>query len=152
MAETLAAQFSEYAVKDAEDISNRATNSKQELILPAIYDIETFLATAVRAGAFKRIATSLSLASTVDIDKTLSDDVIQSADDWNPLTYEKAGDLLTIAVVAYRGSNKFAGPAAWESIRERKTSLDLVAFCLTMTFCPVVHPGAVELNGSNAKL
>lgn len=74
--------------------------------------------------------------------------------DWNPLTYEEAADKATSAVIAYRGSKKFAELEAWNYIREKKPTFDLVALCPPMTFGPVVHPVSSigKINESNAML
>ena len=74
--------------------------------------------------------------------------------DWNPLTYEESIDPATSAVVAYRGSKKYAELTAWNYIKEHTPGFDLVALCPPMTFGPVVHPveNVERLNESNAML
>lgn len=74
--------------------------------------------------------------------------------DWNPLTYEESIDKATTAVIAYRGSKKFAELEAWKFLKEQKPSFDLVTLCPPMTFGPTVHPVAnlASLNESNAML
>lgn len=77
-----------------------------------------------------------------------------TGEDWNPLSYETAVDPATSAVIAYRGSKKFAEAEAWKFLEENKPGFDLVALCPPMTFGPVVHPVASvdRLNESNAIL
>lgn len=77
-----------------------------------------------------------------------------TAADWNPLTYEEAADTATDAVNAYRGSKKYAELEAWNYIRDKKPTFDLVTLCPPMTFGPVVHPvSSIEkINESNAML
>lgn len=77
-----------------------------------------------------------------------------SGADWNPLTYEEAADKATSAVIAYRGSKKFAELEGWNYVRDKKPTFDLVALCPPMTFGPVVHPvsGIDKINESNAML
>lgn len=76
--------------------------------------------------------------------------------DWNPLTYAEAAAPTTSAVIAYRGSKKFAELAAWEFMKEGegKLAFDLATLCPPMTFGPVVHPvsSVDKLNESNAML
>lgn len=74
--------------------------------------------------------------------------------DWNPLSYEESIDPATSAVVAYRGSKKFAELEAWKYIKEHTPSFDIVTLCPPMTFGPVVHPisSVDKLNESNAML
>lgn len=101
-----------------------------------------------------RIVLTSSFASVVDINRKAPPYFTYTAADWNPLSYEEAIDKSTNAVVAYRGSKKFAELAAWEYIRAKKPSFDLVTLCPPMTFGPVVHPvdGVDKLNESNATL
>lgn len=130
------------------------TNNEQELILPAINGTKALLSAAAKTGRVKRVVMTSSFASIVDINKKPGDDFVYTGHDWNPLTYEEAVDPGTNAVVAYRGSKKFAELAAWDFIRDEKATFDLVTFCPPMTFGPVVHPvrSAAELNESNARL
>ena len=77
-----------------------------------------------------------------------------TAADWNPLTYAAAADPSTSAVIAYRGSKKFAELAAWDFVRDHQPHFDIATLCPPMTFGPVVHPVAsiAQLNESNAML
>lgn len=74
--------------------------------------------------------------------------------DWAPLTYADAAAPSAGAVVAYRGSKKFAELAAWEFVAKETPAFDLVTLCPPMTFGPVAHPlgRPEELNESNATL
>lgn len=74
--------------------------------------------------------------------------------DWNPLTYKESADPSTSAVVAYRGSKKFAELEAWKYLEDNKPTFDIVTLCPPMTFGPVVHPveSVDKLNESNAML
>lgn len=95
-----------------------------------------------------------SFASVIDINRTLDQSFTYDGSIWNPLTYEEAIHPDTNAVVAYRGSKKFAELEAWNYIEREKPGFDLVTFCPPMTFGPVVHPVAnvKQLNESNAGL
>lgn len=77
-----------------------------------------------------------------------------TSSDWNPLSYSEAASPSTSAVIAYRGSKKFAELAAWDFMRDHRPAFDLVTLCPPMTFGPVVHPVAsvAQLNESNAML
>jgi nucleoside-diphosphate-sugar epimerase len=77
-----------------------------------------------------------------------------TAKDWNPLTYEESVNPRTSAVVAYRGSKKFAELAAWEFLEKEKPRFDIVTLCPPMTFGPIAHPVRTieQLNESNATL
>lgn len=70
------------------------------------------------------------------------------------MTYDESIDPNASAVVAYRGSKKFAELAAWEFIEKEKPKFDIVTLCPPMTFGPVVHPvpDDSQLNESNAVL
>ncbi|CEN62928.1 Putative 3-beta hydroxysteroid dehydrogenase/isomerase family protein (AFU_orthologue; AFUA_3G02250) [Aspergillus calidoustus] len=132
------------------------TNNEAELIIPAINGVKAVLAAASTNPSIKRIVLTSSFASVIDISRNANAQsyFTYTAKDWNPLTYAEAAAPTTDAVVAYRGSKKFAELAAWEFVREKKPAFDLVALCPPMTFGPVVHPVASvnELNESNAML
>lgn len=77
-----------------------------------------------------------------------------TGNDWNPLTYAESIDPATSAVIAYRGSKKFAELEAWNYVKKNNPGFDIVALCPPMTFGPVVHPvsDVQQLNESNAML
>ncbi len=77
-----------------------------------------------------------------------------TAADWNPLSYAEAAAPTTSAVIAYRGSKKFAELAAWDFVRDHQPGFDIATLCPPMTFGPVVHPveSVHKLNESNAML
>lgn len=130
------------------------TDNEKELIIPAINGVKAILSAAAQTGNVKRIVLTSSFASVIDVNKKPGPEFTYSASDWNPLTYEEACAPETNAVVAYRGSKKFAEVEAWNFVEREKPSFDLVTFCPPMTFGPVVHDvrTAAELNESNANL
>lgn len=130
------------------------TDNEKELIIPALNGVNAVLEAASTNPNITRIVLTSSFASVVDITRKAPPYFTYTAADWNPLTYEEAIDKSTNAVVAYRGSKKFAELAAWEYIRTKKPSFDLVTLCPPMTFGPVVHPvdSVEKLNESNATL
>ncbi|KAL2827483.1 NAD(P)-binding protein [Aspergillus pseudoustus] len=137
------------------------TNNETELIIPAINGVKAVFeaaASATNPVAIKRIVLTSSFASVIDVARNaqtpLAPYFTYTGSDWNPLSYEEAAAPTTSAVVAYRGSKKFAERAAWEFITEKKPAFDLVALCPPMTFGPVVHPvdSVEKLNESNAML
>ncbi|KAL4934305.1 SDR family oxidoreductase [Aspergillus undulatus] len=132
------------------------TNNEKELVRPAINGIEAVLeaAAASKTSTVRRIVLTSSFASVIDINRKAPPYFTYSASDWNPLSYAESIDPATNAVVAYRGSKKFAELAAWKFIEDKKPPFDLVTLCPPMTFGPIVHPiASVEtLNESNATL
>lgn len=90
----------------------------------------------------------------MDINRKAPPHFMYTAQDWNPLTYAEASDPASTAVVAYRGSKKFAELEAWDFMKEKSPDFDLVTLCPPMTFGPVVHPvsDVGHLNESNAML
>lgn len=95
-----------------------------------------------------------SFASVLDANRKAPPYFVYTGADWNPLTYQEAADKDTSAVIAYRGSKKFAELEAWNYVRDKKPTFDLVALCPPMTFGPVVHPVSSidNINASNAML
>lgn len=129
-------------------------DNEKELILPAINGVKALLRAAAAAGTVRRVVITSSFGAVLDLDAEAAPYFTYTADHWNPLSYEEAADPKTSAVVAYRGSKKFAERAAWDFVRENRPSFDLVTLCPPMTFGPVAHPvgRAAELNESNAML
>lgn len=95
-----------------------------------------------------------SFAAILNLNRKAPPYFTYTAEDWNPLTYEEAIDPATDAVIAYRGSKKFAELEAWNFVKEKKPSFDITTLCPPMTFGPVVHPvsNVEHLNESNAML
>jgi nucleoside-diphosphate-sugar epimerase len=130
------------------------TDNEKELILPAIRGVKAILSAAAKTGKVQRVVLTSSFASVVDIARRAGPEFTYTAEHWNPLTYEEAIAPGTNAVVAYRGSKKFAELEACKFVQREKPSFDLVAFCPPMTFRPIVHPieSPEQLNESNARL
>ncbi|KAJ5295037.1 hypothetical protein PENANT_c037G08599 [Penicillium antarcticum] len=131
------------------------TNNEQELVLPAINGVKSILSASAKQGSnIKRVVMTSSFAAVVDVNTTPPAGFTYTAADWNPLTYETSISPESNSVVAYRGSKKFAEKAAWDFVRDQKTSFDLVTLCPPMVFGPVVHPvpTVAQLNESNSVL
>ncbi|KAF2837484.1 NAD(P)-binding protein [Patellaria atrata CBS 101060] len=151
----------ENVVKDIDGVIHVASpftydilDNEKELVLPAIAGVTSILEASLSNPKVKRVVITSSFAAVLDIGKKSSPRYKYTATDWNPLSYEESVNEKTSAVVAYRGSKKFAELKAWKFIKERKPSFDIVTLCPPMTFGPVAHP--VEslhvLNESNAML
>lgn len=130
------------------------TNNEKELILPAIHGVKSILEAAAATPSVQRLVLTSSFASVVDINRKAPPYFTYTGDDWNPLTYEEAIDPSTDAVVAYRGSKKFAELEAWNFVKKEKPHFDLVTLCPPMTFGPMRHPVDTvrNLNESNSRL
>lgn len=142
----------------ASPFTYNTTNNEEELVKPAIAGVEAVLGAAEqeneRGGKVKRVVITSSFAAVLDAGRKAPPRFTYTAEDWNPLSYEEVVAEGTSAVVAYRGSKKFAELAAWEYIKERKPSFDIVTLCPPMTFGPIAHPveKLEDLNESNAML
>ncbi|KAH9225045.1 hypothetical protein DL95DRAFT_323162 [Leptodontidium sp. 2 PMI_412] len=150
----------EDAVKDVDAVIHVASpftydtkDNEKELILPAINGVRSILEAATNSK-IQRIVITSSFAAVMDINRKAPPYFTYTAEDWNPLTYEESIDPATSAVVAYRGSKKFAELEAWNFVKEKKFKFDIVTLCPPMTFGPVVHPvaGVEFLNESNKML
>ncbi|KAI9148262.1 putative uncharacterized oxidoreductase [Paramyrothecium foliicola] len=130
------------------------TDNEKELILPAINGVVSTFEAAATSPKVKRIVLTSSFAAVLDARRTSPPYFTYTGDDWNPLSYEESINSETSAVVAYRGSKKFAELKAWNFVREKKPGFDLVTLCPPMTFGPVVHPvtDVNALNESNKML
>ncbi|KAH8671881.1 hypothetical protein BGZ60DRAFT_406100 [Tricladium varicosporioides] len=144
-------------------------DNEKELLLPAINGVRALLgACSSPTSTVRRIVLTSSFASIIDTDR--HDSITgeegyftYTAEDWNPLSYEEAAAPYTSAVVAYRGSKKFAESEAWGFVNrnggryrtwEERGNVELVVICPPMTFGPVVHPvdSIAQLNESNKML
>ncbi|KAK1624387.1 NAD dependent epimerase/dehydratase [Colletotrichum phormii] len=152
--------FSE-AIKDVDAVVHVASpftydtmNNEKELIIPAINGVRSILEAAATNPKITRVVITSSFASVLDVNRKAPPYFTYTGEDWNPLTYEEAASPEISAVVAYRGSKKFAERAAWDFIKEHSPRFDIVTLCPPMTFGPVVHPvsSVDELNESNAML
>ncbi|KAH6843352.1 hypothetical protein B0I37DRAFT_216421 [Chaetomium sp. MPI-CAGE-AT-0009] len=147
-------------IHTASPLTYNTTNNETELILPAINGVLALLnaaantTTTTNPTPIRRVVLTSSFASVMDTTRSSPPYFTYTASDWNPLSYAEAASPSTSAVVAYRGSKKFAELAAWDFVRDRRPGFDLVTLCPPMTFGPVVHPVASvdRLNESNAML
>jgi nucleoside-diphosphate-sugar epimerase len=130
------------------------TNNEKELIIPAINGALSVLDAAATSSHIKRVVLTSSFASVLDANRQAPPYFTYTGEDWNPLSYEESIDPTTSAVIAYRGSKKFAELKAWEFMQQKKPSFDLVTLCPPMTFGPIAHPVAdvKSLNESNKML
>ncbi|KKY13203.1 putative 3-beta hydroxysteroid dehydrogenase isomerase family protein [Diplodia seriata] len=149
------------AVKDVDAIIHVAspfnynvTNNEQELVLPAINGVRAILSAAAKNPKVQRIVLTSSFAAVVDIARAAGPDFTYNSTHWNPLTYDESIAPDTTAVVAYRGSKKFAELEAWQYMERQHPHFDLVTLCPPMVFGPVAHPvsSPAALNESNAQL
>jgi nucleoside-diphosphate-sugar epimerase len=129
-------------------------DNEKELILPAINGVKAIMEAAASNSAIQRVIITSSFAAVLNTGRTAPPYFTYTGADWNPLTYADSIDPSTSAVIAYRGSKKFAELAAWEFVERENPSFDIVALCPPMTFGPVVHHigGIDNLNESNAAL
>lgn len=149
------------AVKDVTGVIHVAspftystTDNEKELVLPAIAGVKALLEAAAANPNVKRVVITSSFAAVLDINRKAPPHFTYTAEDWNPLTYEESIAKETTAVVAYRGSKKFAELEAWNFVKEHKAGFDIVTLCPPMVFGPVRHPvfKLADLNESNATL
>ncbi|KAF5534142.1 dihydroflavonol-4-reductase [Fusarium phyllophilum] len=109
-----------YAIKDNE----------KELVIPAINGVNSILKAAATSPKVKRVVITSSFASVLDAGRKAPPYFTYTGDGWNPLSYKESIDPGTGAVVAYRGSKKFAEVKAWDFIAKEKPSFDLVTLCV----------------------
>ncbi|KAL4871197.1 hypothetical protein BDV12DRAFT_206792 [Aspergillus spectabilis] len=143
-------------IHTASPFTYNTNNNEKELLLPAINGVKAVFsaAHAQSTPSISRIVLTSSFASVIDINRTAPPYFTYTSADWNPLTYSQSIAPTTSAVVAYRGSKKFAELTAWDFISKEQPAFDLVVLCPPMTFGPIVHPlsGLEALNESNAML
>lgn len=123
-----------------------------DLLIPAIDGTLRVCEAASKFSSIKRVVLTSSFASVYDASAGLNPDKTYTEDDWAPLTYED-GKNAPATPVAYRVSKVLAENTAWEYIKKKQVSWDLVALCPGMVFGAVM-PGSVSglsgLGTSNA--
>ncbi|KAK4039624.1 hypothetical protein C8A01DRAFT_36407 [Parachaetomium inaequale] len=142
-------------IHTASPLTYTTTNNETELLLPAINGVRAILtAAAAPPTPIHRVVLTSSFAAVMDTTRRSPPYFTYTASDWNPLTYADSAAPTTSAVIAYRGSKKFAELAAWDFVQDKKPGFDIATLCPPMTFGPVVHPvaSAAKLNESNAML
>jgi nucleoside-diphosphate-sugar epimerase len=122
-------------------------------MIPAINGVQSILDAAANSNV-KRVVVTSSFAAVLDLNRKAPPFFTYTGKDWNPLSYDEAIDPNTSAVIAYRGSKKFAELEVWKFLESKKPKFDVVTLCPPMTFGPVVHPvhKVEDLNESNAML
>lgn len=95
-----------------------------------------------------------SFGAVLDMGRNERTPYTYSSRDWNPITYEEATAPDASAQDAYRGSKVFAEKEAWKFITTERPAFDLVTFCPSMVFGPVMggFKSSEELNESNKLL
>ncbi|PKS09829.1 hypothetical protein jhhlp_004452 [Lomentospora prolificans] len=141
-------------IHTASPLNYSAKDNEKELVLPAIRGVRAVLDAAAAHPDIKRVVITSSFASVLDANRKAPPYFTYTGADWNPITYEESIDNSAPAFIAYRGSKKFAELEAWNFVKEKKPSFDIVTLCPPMTFGPIVHPvkSVEELNESNANL
>lgn len=138
----------------ASPFTYNTTDNEKELVKPALAGMKAVLEAAAHEERVKRVVITSSFAAILDVGRKAPPRFTYTAEDWNPLGYEEAVAIETSAVVAYRGSKKFAELTAWEFVKERRPAFDIVTLAPPMTFGPIAHPinRLADLNESNAML
>lgn len=137
----LAAPFT-YATDDYE----------RDLMIPAVRGSTAILEAASRMPSVRRVVHTNSFACVYDAAAGPAPGRTYSSADWSPLTYED-GARAADAPTAYRASKTAAERAAWDFVRDRAPSFDLVSLCPAMVFgafLPAAAPASArDLNTSN---
>lgn len=126
---------------------------RRELLDPAINGAVTILEAVARYGSsVRRVITTASFASNLDMLAGKRPNYTYTELDWNPMTYDEATTAQPAA--AYCASKALAEKSQWEWMKANKPAFDLVALCPAWIFGPHVAPlrGLGRLNQSSAAL
>lgn len=128
-------------------------DARRDLLDPAINGAVTVLkATAQYGSSVRRVVTTASFASELDLLAGKRPSYTYTEADWNPMTYDEA--TTAEPAVAYCASKALAEKSQWEWMEANKPAFDLVALCPAWVFGPHVAPirGLGRLNQSSAAL
>lgn len=139
----LAAPFS-YSVSDFE----------KDLMIPAVAGSRAVLEAAEALGV-RRVIHTNSFACIYDAALGPRPGYTYTEKDWSPLSYED-GKNAPNAPTAYRASKAVAETAAFDFMREKSRSFDLVSMCPAMVFGPYVNqdatPASIQELGESVKI
>lgn len=129
-----------------------ATDLENQLLIPACNGTVSILNSIKQYGndTVTRVVLTSSLLAITDLHKMGDENVTFTEKDWNPDTW---ASCQTNSLSAYAGSKKFAEEAAWNFIREHKSSInfDLTVVVPAMALGPHKFAEDVKdgLNVSN---
>lgn len=123
-------------------------DTRADLLDPAINGAVTVLkATAQYGTSVRRVVTTASFASELDLLAGKRPGHTYTEQDWNPMTYEEATTADPTA--AYCASKALAERSQWDWMSANTPGFDLVAMCPAWIFGPHVTPPARGLSGLN---
>jgi nucleoside-diphosphate-sugar epimerase len=124
-------------------------DTRRDLLDPAINGAVMVLeATAIYgAGSVRRVVTTASFASNLDLLAGKRPNYTYTEQDWNPMTYEEA--TKTDPTAAYCASKALAERSQWDWMEANNPGFDLVALCPAWIFGPHVAPPSRGLKGLN---
>lgn len=128
-------------------------DTRRDLLDPAINGAVTVLEATARYGAsVRRVVTTASFASQLDLLAGKRPGYVYTEQDWNPMTYDEAAAAEPTA--AYCASKALAERSQWDWMAAAANSapppgFDLVALCPAWVFGPHVAPPSRGLSGLN---
>lgn len=123
-------------------------DTRQDLLDPAINGAVTVLEATARYGtSVRRVVTTASFASNLDLLAGKRPGHTYTEADWNPMTYEEATTAEPTA--AYCASKALAERKQWDWMAANAPRFDLVAMCPAWVFGPHVVPPTRGLRGLN---
>lgn len=124
-------------------------DARRDLLDPAINGAVTVLkATAKYGTSVRRVVTTASFASNLDLLAGKRPGHTYTEQDWNPMTYDEATTADPTA--AYCASKALAERSQWDWMAANgPVSFDLVALCPAWVFGPHVAPPSRGLKGLN---
>lgn len=124
-------------------------DARRDLLDPAINGAVTVLKAAAEYGTqVRRVVTTASFASNLDLLAGKRPGHTYTEQDWNPMTYDEAAAADPTA--AYCASKALAERSQWDWMAANETvGFDLVALCPAWVFGPHVAPPSRGLRGLN---
>ncbi|KOS18239.1 putative uncharacterized oxidoreductase [Escovopsis weberi] len=137
----------------AAPFTSQVSDLERDIMIPAVRGSLAILEAAVEIGNIKKVAYMSSFAAMLDPTAEPNPNKIYTPDDWNPMSYEdgvNAKDWLG----GYFAGKTWGEKVAWEFLKRRDATFDLVSLCPVMVHGPFI-PGALpqssqDINTSNA--
>jgi len=111
------------------------TSTKEDYLDPAIEGNLSLLRAVAKTPSIKRVVITSSLAAIIGASEDPKH--VYTEKDWNPITYEAAGELSKEQdFVAYMASKKLAEKASFDFIEKEKPHFDIVTLLPSFVFGP----------------
>ncbi|PWN86503.1 NAD(P)-binding protein, partial [Acaromyces ingoldii] len=122
----------------------------KDLLDPALDGTLNVLQAAQKQASVKKIVITSSFAAVTDLNAgdTQRPGYVYTEKDWNPATYKEAAAATgpMAGVFAYYASKKLAEKAAYDFVKENKSTFEIASINPPVIYGPTIQPGVTQKN------